>query len=164
MVFNNKRGWYDILLLVVILLFAFGAITMFIGNVFSSITDEVLEDNSLSNTSRAVIENTNNRYPAIMDGGFALVLVLLYAFCMFVAYNSAQSPFLKVLAIVIMVLLVLSAILLGSVYDELKESDDSLLSTFNDYLFINFTLSNFAIVALVFIGSMIAMMGYSSNV
>lgn len=162
MAFKNKKGWFDIVLLVVILLFAFGAITMFIGNVFDDITSEITADDTLSNSSKAVIENTNSRYTAIMDGGFALVLGLLFLFCLFVSYNSTDNAFFKVVAFVVMILLVLAAVLLGSVYGEISD-DNSLASSFSDYTFTNWVLSNFAVVVIVFIGSMIAMMAFGGR-
>lgn len=162
MVFNNKKGWFDIVLLVIILLFVFGMVSMFIGNVFDDITSEITDDTTLSNTSKAVIENTNNRYSAIMDGGFALILGLLFLLCLFVSYNSTDNAFFKVIAFIVMILLVLSAVLLANIYGEVSD-DDSLASSFNDYPFSNWVLSNFALVAIVFIGSMIAMMAFGGR-
>lgn len=162
MVFNNNKGWFDVVLLVVILLFAFGTISMFIGNVFDDITSEITSDDTLSNSSKAIVDGANNRYSSVMDGGFALVLGLFFLFCLFVSYNSTDNAFFKVVAFVVMVLLVLAAVLLGSVYGEISD-DDSLASSFSDYAFTNWVLSNFAVVVLVFIGSMIGMMAFGGR-
>lgn len=158
---NNKKGWFDIVLVVIMLLFAFGLISMFIGNSFSSINDMIQDDADLSNSSKEISSSLNGRYDNIMDGAFALVFILLLLLCLFVSYQSANNPFFKVVAIVIMILLVVASLVLAATYSEI--SDESDLADFSSYQFTNWVLSNFGLVSLVIIASMIGMMGVGSR-
>jgi len=157
LVFSNKKGWFDIVLLALLLVFAFGLLSMFFGNFFSTINAEFQLDNDLSVESKELIGGLEGRYSSIFNGAFALLFVLFYLFCLFVSYNNTESVFFKVLAIVVMVLLVVMSILLASFYDELS-LDDSLGGSFSEFPFINWVFNNFGLLALIFISSMIGMM------
>lgn len=162
LVFNNKKGWFDIVLLVIILLFVFGMINLFVGKAFSNINSMIADDDDLSNTSKNITTQLESRYSGVMDGAFALVLALLLILCLFVSYQSTNSPFFKVVAIVVMVLLVVASLVLGAVYDGIVE-DSELTSVFGEQPFTNWVLGNFGVVALIIIASMIAMMGMGSK-
>lgn len=144
------------------LLFAFGMISVLIGQGFDSINDMIQDDDTLSEQSKNVSGNLYNSYDNTLDGAFALVLVLFYLLLLFIAYQSANNPFLKVVTIVVMILMVVAAIMLAAVYDEVSE-DDELSSEFSRYSFIDWTLSNFGLITIIFVLSMITMMGVGSK-
>lgn len=165
MVSNKRKGWFGIAFLVIMTLFAFALINMFVGNSMDSINTMIQDNDELSNSSKAVNDNLNNRYDNIIDGSFALIMLLLLLLCIYVSYNSRDSNLLKVIAIIIMVFIGIAGLLLENVYDGVTE-DEGLQSTFSNYTFAHFVLGNFGLVSVVIILTMITFMGLggSSNV
>jgi hypothetical protein len=164
LVFKNRKGqsFIPIIVIIIIVLVVFALVNIVVGQAFTEINTALMEDDSLSNTSKAVTNNFHNQYGNIVDGSFLMVLVLLFVLGMLAAYASASNPVFILIAIVLMIIIVVLGLLLSNIYEDVVRDDD-----FGDvavmYPATDWTLTHFGTVALVMVASMVLTMFISNR-
>lgn len=155
--FNNKRGWGGIVVIIVVLLLVFALVNMFVFKAFSSVNDFMQDDDDLSNTSKEVVQDLEDRYPSTFDGAFMLILALSTMLFIVISYNADNNPLLMVVAILIMLFLLLGTIVLSVSYSELV-SDSEISGFTTDFPMSHWVLDHFGMVGLGMITSMLLAM------
>ena len=163
MVFKSNKGqsFIPIIVMILIVLLVFGLVNIVVGKAFNDVNDALMDDDSLSNRSKNVSNNLQEQYNGIMDGGFLMVLVLLFILAMLAAYASSSNPVFIVVALVLMIILVVGGLLLSNVYEGVVEEGD-FGDTALEYPATDWILSNYGVVSLIMVASMILTM-YISN-
>ena len=159
MIFNNKKGLWSELLYIIVFLFAFTIISVFIYKAFNGINIELQQVEQLSNESKAIVNNAATGFPSLWDGIGAFILVGLWAFTLLAAYNSQYHPLWGVLSIFIIVTFGFVSMVLANAYASIYENVAEAAS----FPLMNFFLSNYLTVVLVFAGSAVLVLFLSNK-
>jgi len=121
---NNKRGFMGITIIIVIVLIIFALINLVVFKAFNEVNDFVQTDDDMTNSSKAVVQDLNDRYTSTFDGAFITVFVLLFIVGMAVSWMSFEHPFFLVGSIVIMIFILLAGGILSNVWGDFTNEDD----------------------------------------
>ena len=154
---QNKKGMFDVLIIVAVLIFVLGLVWMFSAKAFSDITEGIVVDGDLGETSEEMLVDLEGRTGSTLDAGLITVLVLMWIVLLAASWYSTDNPFLMVIVIVMMIFLLLTSIMLANSYEELFE-DDTIMDIKNDFPMTNFVLTNNLGVTIAMIMGMIGAM------
>ena len=159
----NKKGFIGVAIMIIVFLVVFAIINLVIGKAFGDINEFIQDDDMMSNTSKAVVQDLDTRYDATFDGAFILVFGLLFIMGIVFSWLSDSSPLFMVLAIIFMIFLLLGSMVLSNVWADFT-SDDEFAGSATDTPMTNWILSNYLLVSLMMIGVMIFTMVLKSRI
>jgi len=157
--FSSNRKGNIILesLLVLIVLMVFALIAINGANILSDLTTEITGDTDVAQEAKDEITDLESRYPANLDGAFALAFGLLWLVTLITSFMVDSKPAFFVVSLVLFIGVLIAGGLLSNAYDEW--SGDSEISTFADeFPMSNFILQNLIMVLLVLGGSIAIVM------
>lgn len=159
---GSKKGFLGIVVLLIVALVVFGIVNLVVYKAFDSTNDMLQDDPDMTNTSKAVVQDLEDRYPATMDGAFITVLGLFLVLGLVLAWFSDTSPLFMVLAVLFMIFLLLGGAVLSNVWGDFS-ADSEVSSLVVEFPMTNWILDNYLIVSLIIIGSMLFAMFLKSR-
>jgi hypothetical protein len=105
-------------LLIVIVLIAFGLFSVIGYRIFNDINDDIQADASLSNQTKAVVENAHDAYPNTMDSGFLIILGLFWIMTIVASVLIDTHPMFLVISIILFLFLLGIAMMLSNSFQE----------------------------------------------
>lgn len=149
------------ILLVMIVLVAFAMISIFGHQTFSLINDDIQSDADLSTTAKTTSSNLEARYPATLDGAFAIMFVLFWIFLIVSSFLIDSHPIFFIISIILLLGAFVVAMVLSNSYQELMSDSD--ISSFGDQFPItNFIIGNLLLVVIA-IGFSVVIVLYGKN-
>ena len=161
-ILKSKRGNAILdLIVIIIVLFVFIFVAMAGGKLFGDLKDDIIADDSLSNTTKDIVQTQYDRSGSLMDGIFMFALILLWAAGIVASFVIEDHPIFAVFTFILLIALLIVAIFLGNAYEETATSDEysSVVATFP---MANWVMTHFLLVILV-IGGSIALTLYAKN-
>ena len=145
---NSKKGMFLQIVMGIVVIFAVGFIWLSSFVTQSLINDEIQSDTSLSNSSKAVMQDQTDAMPSVFDSGVGLVMALLFLLVFAFAYKPPSNPVFLFAAILIISAFGFVGMILGNGWEEFSDTDG--ISVYaNSFPITNFILSNFLIIILV---------------
>jgi hypothetical protein len=151
----HKKGSLPLeLLVVVVLLFAFGLMIFLSKNIVDDLNADIQSDSDLSADAKSNSQSLTTRLPTVFDGAFVLIFILLWIGVLVLGYQVDISPAYFVLAIILLLVTVGIAMLIDNAYtDSLTDSDFSDMAT--SFPMTNFILDKLGVVIAVMGGSLL---------
>lgn len=121
---KHKKG--NILLegiTIIIVLFVLALVVIAGTNVYSSINNELQDDNQLSDDAKVMLEKSSTDYPTLFDGIFIFILVGLWITSVAFAYFIDTSPVFFVVSIILLVVVIVVSAIVSNTYQELAVED-----------------------------------------
>jgi hypothetical protein len=146
----NKRGQglFITLIFGIVVLFALGLIWVTSFFTQSLLNTQIQAEPSLSNESKAVMQEQTNAMPSVFDSGVGFVMVLIFIITMGMAYKAPSNPVLLIALLLVIVALGVVGMIFSNVWDNVM-SDSSLSNYAVSFPITNFLLTNFLVVVLV---------------
>jgi len=139
---NNKGSSMTDLILLVVIIFSLAIITIIGAKTFSSINDELQNQNEISDNAKNLINDAENSYNSVFDGIFLFALAGLGIALFMGAFMLDSHPVFYFFALFLMAIVCLIAAILGNVYEEFT-SEGAYASTAASFTIIPFVMSNF---------------------
>jgi magnesium-transporting ATPase (P-type) len=150
LVFNSKKGMIEDGVLVLVFLTLFAIITFVGYTAFTEINTDIQNDDDLSNVSKSMSGDLHTKYPAMFDGAFLTIFVLLWIYTLVAAFFSSSHPIFLVIGVILLLFIFSVGMLLSNTYDSLF-SDVSFGSLSSSFPYTDFIMSNF-VTALIVVG------------
>lgn len=145
---KNKKGWFVQVILGIVVLFAVSIVWALTFMSQSLVNDDIQTDTSMSNESRAVMQEQVDAYPSTFDGGIGFVAAFIWILVMGLAYKGSSNPIFIIAAILVIVAIGFVGMILSNAWSEI-DSDASLSPYTNEFPIADFILSNFLVYILV---------------
>ena len=152
---KGKKGSLPLeLLVVVIVLFAFGLFIFLGKTLIDDLDADVQADPDLSAQAKSTSSTLKTRLPNVFDGGLALVFVLLWIGILIMGYMNDVSGGYFILAVILLAITIGIAMMIDNAYSDVISDED-----FNDmptyFPMTNFILDNLALIIAVMGGSLL---------
>lgn len=137
----NKKGTsLDFIFIVVFICII--ALMIFLGKMlFDNLNTEIQSSNTLTNSSKTLIQEQNNRYVGIFDYGFLMLLVGWYIVFLVSAYFLDTSPVFFVLALIFTIIGFVLAGMMNNVFFDISSSS-AFVSTANQFVIIPYVFDH----------------------
>lgn len=152
-VFNKKGNAILDGLTFILVLLAFGVISMVMYNVWNDLEPGVSE--SINNTeANETLNIISENYPSMFDGAFMFVFIGLWITVLVASFMIDSHPIFFVVSLILMIAVTVVSVFLGNAYEEIMLDTD-----FNDvtasFPATHFILSNLLMVVIVISASII---------
>lgn len=149
---KRKKGQIDIILVIVILLIAFGIIAYVGYGVITDLNDEIQGDSSISELTKNTTQQIADQYPSFNDGLFIFMFGLFYIGGLVAAYFADVTPFYYIIFVVVTVFLMIAGGLISNTWDEF--SADSTYSGYDaSFPITDWVMDNYLLVLGIVLGS-----------
>ena len=147
-IFGSKKGQWIQLIFSVVFLLVLGIVFLSLTKVTGSLNDQIQASDSLDNSSKSSMQAHTSATPNVFDSSIAIILALIWLLCLALAYNSAGSPMLLAISLIIIVGLGFVGMILSNTWDSVAGSQD-FSSTRQELAITGFFLDNYLAVVLV---------------
>lgn len=145
-VLSSKKGFgfgEAIMLLIVVFLFAILSVTMY--SVYSGVNDDLQADPDLSATAKDKLQDLDDRFPATMDGAFALIFGLLFLVGIIASLMFDSHPAFMVVIILLMIFLMIAGGFISNSWDEFVV-DNSVSSFSSSFPYTSYIMNNLMLI------------------
>lgn len=151
-IFSSKKGNIVIeIITILIVVVVFGLITYIGYMAFDDVNADIQSDDNLSAEAKNISSSLFARYPATMDNGFLMVLILLWIFTLIAAYLVESHPAFFIVMIVLFIAVFIACMYLGNALETtLGETELSGISTHMPIIYWVFTHLLQTILAIAF--------------
>jgi len=145
LIFGSKGFGFGETIQLLIVVFLFAVLSVVVYSVFSGVNDDLQADADLSTTAKAKLQDLDDRFPATMDGAFALIFGLLFLVGVVASLLFDSHPSFIVIIIVLMIFLMLAGGYLSNSWDEFIV-DSSVSSFSSSFPYTSFIMDNLLLV------------------
>jgi len=123
--FSSKRGqtFLDVLVIAVILVVTAIAYVI-IAMLQSSITEQMLSDDTLSDVSQTSLKNFDSSHISNLDNTFLIVFILFWIFVVVSSLFVDANPIFFVISIILLVVVLVIGAIMGNVYSTFAMEND----------------------------------------
>ena len=161
-IFKNKKGWFLQVILGIVILFSVSIIWALTFLTQATINTEVQADTTMTNQSKAVLQEQTNAYPDTFDSAIGFVSVAIWIIVLGLAYKAPSNPIFIIAAILVIACIGFVGMILANTWESI-DSDSELGVYTNEFPIADFILSNFLIYILVISFSGVMVYLYSSG-
>jgi hypothetical protein len=144
----NKKGWLVQGIFGVVILFALVIVYSLTFMAQSSINDAIQLDESLSNQSKAIMQDSTTSYPTTFDGAIGFVAIILWIIVLGLSYAAKSNPLFLIVAVLVIASIGFVGMILSNVWSEI-DNDADLNAFTNSFPISNFLLDNFLTYILI---------------
>ena len=150
---DSKKGWIDVTILFVVMMFMLGIVTLIGVNLYDSLNHELQSDPDISALAKTSSAESYSRFSPTMDGVFLTLFILAYIAILVITWLTFENPlFIFIIFVLLLALLIVSALLSNTWAELVLDSDIGSLSS--TMPFATHILDNFVFYILGTIASM----------
>ncbi len=139
-------------LTVVIILIVFSLAIFFMQFINTEINTEIQGDSTMSNISKEVMQDVQNRYPVWMDGAVVFLLLMLWIFVLVAAFFVDAHPVFALFTLILIVFILIVAAILSNTFVE-TVSDPDLVSLQTDFAKTYWIITHLVQIIFIILGS-----------
>lgn len=136
------------LIFVLIFLVGFAIASIFGYKVFTDINTDIQSDTSMHNLTKTTVGNLHARYPATLDGLFAVALVLFWIFTLVSAFLIDTHPVFFIVSFVLLLFTFVAMTLVSNAYQEVM-SDADISGSADSFPITNFFITHLLETAII---------------
>lgn len=111
-------------IMILIVLFVFAGATVIGFKVMTDINTDIQADSEMSITGKATMQQVTTQYPAYMDNGFLLMLVLFWILAIVSSFFIDAHPIFFALFIIILLVILFIGASISNIYEEIIDDDN----------------------------------------
>lgn len=142
-VFNKRGNAISDILILILVLFVFGYMTLQGNFIIDDMNDEIQNDTEMSSFAKNISSDLTARYPETMDDNFMTIFFLLWIFGVVASFLVDTNPIFYALSIIMLICVFITLIILANVYYEITAEDEDLADLVTRYDFMTFVMNHF---------------------
>lgn len=119
------------MVIIIVVIFILLISTMIGSHLVGEINEDVQNDPDMSNITKETISEFNTDYPALFDGIFVFVFVMLWIAAIVSTFVVDTHPIFFIVSVLLLVFTLIIAMFLGNVYYEISQEEPFLSQTQN---------------------------------
>lgn len=149
---NGKKGQGAILIVIFLFVLALvlGIVFIAVNNFQGELNTMIQEDDTLSNTSKALAQDTTDTLPEILDTVALIFFVGFWIVAIVTAYLSFEHPILAFVSVASLVFMAFAIMAIANFYDDFT-SDEEMAESAEEFPFLDY-LFNHYIIAFIAVG------------
>ena len=150
---GSKRGWIDVTIIFIVVLFTLGIFSLVGYNMFSELNSELQSDPDIHQDAKDNAAASYSRYPSTMDSLFLTLFVLGFIAVVIITWLSFENPLFIFILFVLMISLLIVGAIMSNTWAELV-TDEDIGSLSSGLPFTTHILNNFVMYVLGTMASM----------
>jgi hypothetical protein len=159
--FNKKGNVIADSVLVVFVLFIFTIITV-VGYIISNdINADLQQDEDISASAKAELDDLNNRFPSVFDSIFAMAFILFWIVVLIASFLIDSHPIFFILTMILFIGILIGGAMFSNAYEEF-EADPEYSSYAQNFPIMSF-VNTHLVIFLLAIGASIGIVLFGKN-